>query len=208
MNTTHHPVTIVGAGLGGLVLARVLHVHGIGSAVFDLDADRQARTQGGMLDIHEETGQAALRAAGLYEEFRAKVHPGGEALRVLDKRAEVLLEQKDDGDGGRPEIDRGDLRDLLLDALPEGTVRWGSKVTDAVPLDGGRHRVTLADGTTFTTDLLVGADGAWSRIRPLLSCGTARLHRHLLRRAGPLRRRRTPPCLRRTDRRRDVLRAR
>lgn len=169
MNTTHHPVTIVGAGLGGLVLARVLHVHGIGSAVFDLDADRQARTQGGMLDIHEETGQAALRAAGLYEEFRAKVHPGGEALRVLDKRAEVLLEQKDDGDGGRPEIDRGDLRDLLLDALPEGTVRWGSKVTDAVPLDGGRHRVTLADGTTFTTDLLVGADGAWSRIRPLLS---------------------------------------
>ncbi|MFE4214314.1 FAD-dependent oxidoreductase [Streptomyces sp. NPDC056844] len=169
MNTTHHPVTIVGAGLGGLVLARVLHVHGIASAVFDLDADRQARTQGGMLDIHEETGQAALRAAGLYEEFRDRVHPGGEALRVLDKRADVLLEQKDDGDGGRPEIDRGDLRDLLLDALPEGTVRWGGKVTEAVPLDGGRHRVTLADGTTFTTGLLVGADGAWSRIRPLLS---------------------------------------
>ncbi|MFJ8857676.1 FAD-dependent oxidoreductase [Streptomyces sp. NPDC102451] len=169
MNTTHHPVTIVGAGLGGLVLARVLHVHGIRSAVFDLDAGRQARTQGGMLDIHEETGQAALRAAGLYEEFRVKVHPGGEALRVLDKQARICLEEKDDGNGGRPEIDRGDLRDLLLDALPEGTVRWGSKVTDAAPLNGGRHGVTLADGTTFTTGLLIGADGAWSRIRPLLS---------------------------------------
>lgn len=167
--TPHHPITVVGAGLGGLVLARVLHVHGIESAVLDLETDRHARTQGGMLDIHEETGQAALRAADLYEEFRAKVHPGGEALRVLDKAARVVLEEKDDGDGGRPEIDRGDLRDLLLDALPEGTVRWGSKVTGAEPLDGGRHAVTLADGTTFTTGLLVGADGAWSRIRPLLS---------------------------------------
>ncbi|MGW3084836.1 FAD-dependent oxidoreductase [Streptomyces sp. NPDC001110] len=165
----HHPVTVVGAGLGGLVLARVLHRHGIEAAVLDLEAGRDARTQGGMLDIHEETGQAALRAAGLYDGFRARVHPGGEALRVLDKQARVLLEQKDDGDGGRPEIDRGDLRDLLLDSLPEGTVRWGSKVTGAEPLGGGRHRVTLADGSTFTTGLLVGADGAWSRIRPLLS---------------------------------------
>uniref|UniRef100_A0AAU3H2T2 Flavin-dependent monooxygenase n=1 Tax=Streptomyces sp. NBC_01401 TaxID=2903854 RepID=A0AAU3H2T2_9ACTN len=172
MNTTahaHHPVAVIGAGLGGLVLARVLHVQGIECAVFDLDAGREARTQGGMLDIHEETGQAALRAAGLHEEFRARVHPGGEALRVLDKQGVVLRDEKDDGDGGRPEIDRGDLRDLLLDSLPEGTVRWGSKVTEATPLDGGRHLVTLADGTTFTTGLLIGADGAWSRIRPLLS---------------------------------------
>ncbi|MFD6280016.1 FAD-dependent oxidoreductase [Streptomyces sp. NPDC060209] len=170
MNTTpHQPITIVGAGLGGLVLARVLHLNGIESAVFDLDADREARTQGGMLDIHEETGQAALRAAGLYEEFRARVHPGGEALRVLDKQARVVLEQKDDGNGDRPEIDRGDLRDLLLDALPEDTVRWGAKVTGTESLGGGCHSVTLADGATFTTGLLIGADGAWSRIRPLLS---------------------------------------
>ncbi|WP_327380313.1 MULTISPECIES: FAD-dependent oxidoreductase [unclassified Streptomyces] len=168
-NTQHRPVTVVGAGLGGLVLARVLHRHGIEATVLDLEAGRDARTQGGMLDIHEETGQAALRAAGLYDGFRARVHPGGEALRVLDKQARVLLEQKDDGNGGRPEIDRGDLRDLLLDSLPEGTVRWGAKVMGAEPLGGGRHRVTLADGTTFTTGLLVGADGAWSRIRPLLS---------------------------------------
>ncbi|MFE4692784.1 FAD-dependent oxidoreductase [Streptomyces sp. NPDC056749] len=167
--TQHRPVTVVGAGLGGLVLARVLHRHGIEATVLDLETGRDARTQGGMLDIHEETGQAALRAAGLYDGFRARVHPGGEALRVLDKQARVLLEQKDDGDGGRPEIDRGDLRDLLLDSLPEDTVRWGAKVMGAEPLGGGRHRVTLADGTTFTTGLLVGADGAWSRIRPLLS---------------------------------------
>lgn len=169
MNTTHHPIAIIGAGLGGLTLARVLHVNGIEAAVFDLEAGRSARTQGGMLDIHEETGQAALRAAQLHERFREKVHPGGEAMRVLDKHARVFLEEADDGEGDRPEIDRGDLRDLLLDSLPEGTVRWGSKITDARPAGAGQHEVTLADGTVFTAGLLVGADGAWSRIRPLLS---------------------------------------
>ncbi|SEE13181.1 2-polyprenyl-6-methoxyphenol hydroxylase [Streptomyces sp. 2231.1] len=165
----HHPVAVVGAGLGGLTLARVLHVHGIEAAVFDLDASAAARTQGGMLDIHDDSGQPALRAAGLYDEFLARVHPGGQSVRVLDRHGTVRLAETDDGTGGRPEIDRGALRDLLLDSLPEGTVRWGAKVTGARPLGGGRHEVTLADGSAFTTDVLVGADGAWSRVRPLLS---------------------------------------
>uniref|UniRef100_A0AAU2W1S1 Flavin-dependent monooxygenase n=1 Tax=Streptomyces sp. NBC_00008 TaxID=2903610 RepID=A0AAU2W1S1_9ACTN len=169
MSTVRHLIAIIGAGLGGLTLARVLHVNGIEAAVFDLEADRSARTQGGMLDIHGDSGQAALRAAGLHERFREKVHPGGEAMRVLDKHARVLIEEADDGSGDRPEIDRGDLRDLLLDSLPEGTVRWGSRITGAGPAADGQHEVTLADGTSFTTGLLVGADGAWSRIRPLLS---------------------------------------
>ncbi|MFJ4525824.1 FAD-dependent oxidoreductase [Streptomyces sp. NPDC088810] len=165
----HHPVAVVGAGLGGLALARVLHVHGIEAALFDLEGAAGARTQGGMLDIHEDSGQEALRAAGLYEEFLARIHPGGQATRVLDRHGTVHLAEPDDGTGGRPEIDRGDLRALLLGSLPAGTIRWGAKVTDARPLGGGRHRVTLADGTGFTTDVLVGADGAWSRVRPLVS---------------------------------------
>ncbi|MGW2619199.1 FAD-dependent oxidoreductase [Streptomyces sp. NPDC001500] len=164
----HYPIAVVGAGLGGLTLAAVLSAHGVEAAVFDLDASPAARTQGGMLDIHEDSGQLALRAAGLHEGFRALVLPGGEAVRVLDRNAVVRHAEDDDGSGGRPEVDRGALRDLLLGSLPEGTVRWGAKVAGARAL-GGRHEVSLADGAAFTTDLLVGADGAWSRIRPLLS---------------------------------------
>src|SRR6202789_3988736 len=97
-------IAIVGAGLGGLTLARVLHVNGIASTIYEADASPEARTQGGQLDIHDYNGQLALKAAGLYDEFRRIIREGGEATRVVDSRGTILLDQPDDGNGGRPEV--------------------------------------------------------------------------------------------------------
>src|ERR1700689_5019121 len=159
------PVTVVGAGLGGLVLARVLHVNGIPVTVYEAEASAAARTQGGVSYNPPANGQPALEAAGLIEKFRGLVLPGRESYRVLDRAGTVLLDRPDDGTGERPEVSRGELRQMLLDSLPDGIVHWGRKVSGVQALGEGRHELRFTDGAAVVTSLLVGADGAWSRGR-------------------------------------------
>ncbi|GAA2834915.1 NAD(P)/FAD-dependent oxidoreductase [Kitasatospora paracochleata] len=171
MNSTPHPrIAIVGAGLGGLTCARVLQRHGRSVTVFEREASADARPQGGTLDMHADTGQAALGAAGLLDRFHALARPEGDEWRVLDfATAALLTRQGPTPDGGRPEIDRGLLRGLLLDSLTEGTVRWDRAVSRVTPRADGTCRLHFGDGTAEDFDLVVGADGAWSRVRPALS---------------------------------------
>lgn len=162
-------VAIVGAGLSGLICARILQQHGTAVTVYEMDPSDVARQQGGSLDIHTDTGQIALKEAGLYDEFLKWTHPGGEAIRVLDKTARVYIDHDEpEGGNGRPEIDRKILRKMLVDALEPGTIRWGSKVA-AVRSVGSGSELRFADGRTVHADLLVGADGAWSKVRGLLT---------------------------------------
>jgi 2-polyprenyl-6-methoxyphenol hydroxylase-like FAD-dependent oxidoreductase len=164
-------LAIAGAGLGGLTMARVLHVRGIDAVVFEAEPSADARAQGGTLDIHTESGQLALHEAGLDAEFHAFVRPEGEDLRIADRTGRVLVDKitPDDAPRRRPEIDRAALRRMLLDSLPEETVRWGQRLRRGIPLAKGRYRLEFENGGTEICDLLVGADGAHSRVRPLVT---------------------------------------
>jgi 2-polyprenyl-6-methoxyphenol hydroxylase-like FAD-dependent oxidoreductase len=163
-------IAVIGAGPGGLTCARILQRHGIDVAVYDSDASATARDQGGTLDMHPDTGQHALRATGLWHGFTALARPEGEQMRLVARDGCILFDAAPPPDGqGNPEIDRGQLRDLLLGSLAPGTIRWGHKLERAEPLGDGRHRLHFTHGHRTETDLVVGADGAWSRVRRMLT---------------------------------------
>lgn len=163
-------IAVIGAGPGGLTCARVLERHGIAVTVYERDASADARDQGGTLDLHADSGQIALKEAGLLDEFFALARPEGQAMRVLSRHGEVLVDYRPPaGEDAAPEIDRGRLRTLLADSLAPGTVRWGHALRSAAARPDGTHRLTFDNGTTADADLVIGADGAWSRVRPLVS---------------------------------------
>ncbi|WP_457337268.1 FAD-dependent oxidoreductase [Rhizobacter sp. P5_C2] len=169
----HPRIAIIGAGPGGLTLARILHLGGITATVFEREADALARPQGGTLDLHEGSGLLAVERAGLDAEFRAIARYDDQGTRLIDKAGRVLFDDPNPGAGNRPEVDRTALRAMLLGALPAGTVRWGRALRELRAEADGRWTPVFSDGEGQHDggpfDLVVGADGTWSRVRPLLS---------------------------------------
>jgi 2-polyprenyl-6-methoxyphenol hydroxylase-like FAD-dependent oxidoreductase len=155
-------IAIIGGGPGGLMLARLLQLRGLSPVVFERDGHAGERPQGGSLDLHGDTGQRAMRLAALEAEFAAAARPEDQGDRLYDAGCTLLFDRDGEGDD-RPEIDRSALWDILLASLAPDTVRWGSRVA-AIEPDGSGCRIAEE-----RFDMVVGADGAWSRVRPLLS---------------------------------------
>ncbi len=156
-------VLIVGAGIGGLALARALHQRGVTPEVVERVSEWEPLGAGLYLP-----GNAvrALRELGLGSALDAGANPIGRQ-RILDHRgrplAEIDVDRLWDGVGGCVAIQRGTLHEVLLEATAEVPVRLGVSVTGLE--NGEAPRVTFADGSTGSYDLVVGADGVHSTIR-------------------------------------------
>jgi 2-polyprenyl-6-methoxyphenol hydroxylase-like FAD-dependent oxidoreductase len=174
MTTDKTPrIAIIGAGPGGLTLARILQTRHIPTTVFERESHPDERPQGGSLDLHPESGLLAVHLAGLDEQFRAIARYEDQGMRLLSKEGQVLLENRQDQEtGNRPEVDRTELRAMLLDSLAPGVVRWRCDLRSVRQANDNTYELLFEDGLTETFDLVVGADGAWSRVRPLLSSAT------------------------------------
>ncbi|GEP90561.1 2-polyprenyl-6-methoxyphenol hydroxylase [Chitinophaga terrae (ex Kim and Jung 2007)] len=163
-------IAIIGGGPGGLTLARLLQNAGANVAIWERDEHENARPKGATLDLHEESGLKALEMAGLINEFWRDHRPGADRMRLVDIHAQIKFDDhtNEGEDRLRPEIDRGPLLKLLLTSLKEGSVHWNKQFVSLAPQDKG-WTITFKDGSTTYADLVIGADGANSRVRPYLT---------------------------------------
>lgn len=168
-------IAIIGGGPGGLTLARLLQIKGATVKVYERDFSRAVRAQGATLDLHYESGLKALAEAGLMDAFKANYRPNADRLRILDEHAEIFLDDHQDKSNGnfgdewfRPEIDRGPLRNILLDSLQPETVVWDSHII-SLESTNDTWKIVFQNGNTTFADIVIGADGANSKIRPFVT---------------------------------------
>ncbi|KND86541.1 Tetracycline resistance protein from transposon [Tolypocladium ophioglossoides CBS 100239] len=167
-------IAIVGGGPAGLTVGLLLHRRGIPFPIFELrqkPTDEELAKPSGMLDLHEESGLAALRECGLYDQFLQLTGDCAETQKVSDKDGNILY--TDEGElSERPEISRHALTRLLSSHLPAEAIKWGHKLLSAASSTTPRGTETELDFGPHgkqAFDLVVGADGAWSKVRSLLT---------------------------------------
>lgn len=168
-------VAIIGGGPGGLTLAVLLQNAGVSVKVYERDTNSNARVQGAPLDLHKESGLAALEKAGLMGEFKKKYMYGADRELIMDAKGTIHFSDHGlnhaDNFGHehfRPEIDRGVLRKLLLDALNHDVVVWDSQFLSMKKQDVG-YLLNFKNHVNAYADIVIAADGANSKIRPYIT---------------------------------------
>ena len=157
-------VAIIGGGPVGLTMARLLQQAGVAVNVYERDRDPQARIWGGPLDLHEGSGQAALKKAGLLERYFTLGKPMGRTL--ADEHGKVFFTRAPEYDS--PEINRNDLKKILLDSLTSDTVIWDRKFT-GIQEHEGKWLLHFEDEATATADFVIGANGGMSNARKYIT---------------------------------------
>lgn len=168
-------IAIVGGGPGGLTLARLLQLKNISVKVYERDLNKDARVQGSPLDLHEESGLAAIQKAELMNAFKQNYMVGADRMQIMNELAEVAFsdhDHKPEENFGyehfRPEIDRGVLRKILLDSLQDGTLIWDSHFI-SMEAQGEGWLLHFRNRPSEYADIVVGSDGANSKLRPYVT---------------------------------------
>lgn len=162
-------IAIVGAGPGGLMLGLLLQRQGFSFTIYERGYQNMHSDRGGSLDIHDDSGQLPLKEAGIFENFRKHARYEGEDTRIVNKDGEILYDEDAEGEGNRPEIDRGKLCDIIMEQIHPENIKYGFKFEKLIQRDNGEVELVFENGTTVMTNLVIGADGAFSQIRSYLT---------------------------------------
>lgn len=162
-------IAIVGGGPGGLMLGLLLQRQGFSFTIYERGYQNMHSDRGGSLDIHDDSGQLPLKEAGIFETFRKHARYEGEDTRIVNKDGEILYDEDAEGEGNRPEIDRGKLCDIIMEQIHPENIKYGFKFEKLIQRDNGEVELVFENGTTVMTNLVIGADGAFSQIRSYLT---------------------------------------
>ena len=162
-------IAIVGGGPGGLMLGLLLQRQGFSFTIYERGYQNMHSDRGGSLDIHDDSGQLPLKEAGIFENFRKHARYEGEDTRIVNKDGEILYDEDAEGEGNRPEIDRGKLCDIIMEQIHPENIKYGFKFEKLIQRDNGEVELVFENGTTVMTNLVIGADGAFSQIRSYLT---------------------------------------
>lgn len=158
-------IAIIGAGPVGLTMARLLQQQGINNVtVYERDKDPHARIWGGTLDLHKGSGQEAMMKAGLLQDYYAKAITMSRI--IADEQGNILFTKRPDkaNQFNNPEINRNNLRTILLNSLKYNTVVWGSKFT-GLEVHNGRWLLHFDNKPDASADFVIGANGGMSTVR-------------------------------------------
>ena len=166
--TSQADIAIIGSGPAGLSLAGILERAGLSYVVFE-KYGRDTTPRGGCLDMHPGSGHVALEQAGCYAEFRRYGRLGPATIhQVWDHKGSKFFAWGEGKDA--PELDRFQIKKALLTTVPDEKIRWRTGLSKAERDANGKIVLHLDDGTMATGfKLVVGADGTWSKVRPLVS---------------------------------------